>query len=281
VFTKRELLQLWKKYEFRPKKKLGQNFLIDKNVKDKIINFIDPCGEDNILEIGAGFAELTLDMASRSRRVVALEKDKRIIHILEKEGIAKMENMRFINEDFLEYEHISRFDKIIGNLPYYITTPIIERFISLRSQRIKGIYIMVQSEYADRMMAVPSCKDYSSLSLFVQFYTSCRKAFKVKRDCFFPRPEVDSVFLKVKFYDKPKVSVRNVELLFRIIRRAFQGRRKMIVNSLSGEKGIGIDKSKFIDILKNNRLDICARPEDLSLEEYGAISDELDRSRLK
>lgn len=277
MLTKKELVELWKRYDFRPNKRLGQNFLIDKNVKDKIIKCINPKETDIILEIGAGFAELTVDLAMKAKKVLALEKDKRITRILKYEILKDKGGVEIVESDFLRYTFKGPFDKFVGNLPYYITTPIIEKLLGLKFKKTKEIYIMVQREYADRILANPGTKDYSSLSCFVRQNADIKKLMSINRNCFFPVPKVDSVFLKLSYLDTPKVKVRNEELLFKIIRKAFQQRRKMLLNSLSGKAIKDMDKNTLGSILEDAGIDKNARPEELSLEEFGKIADRMAR----
>ncbi len=321
MLTKRQLLELWKRYDFKPNKRLGQNFLIDKNVKDKIIKYINPEATDIILEIGAGFAELTVDLAMKAKKVAALEKDRRITRILKYEILKDKGDIEIVESDFLRYTFKEPFNKFVGNLPYYITTPIIEKLLGLKSIRLRQrrnfkagklrristeaqrelvrrsqtrkvfdvggsnsakvdknlpeIYITVQREYADRILANSGTKDYSSLSCFIQQNMGIRKLMSIKRFCFFPVPKVDSVFLKLSYLETPKVRVKNEELLFKIIRGAFQQRRKMLLNSLSGKAIKGMDKNTLGSILEDAGIDKNARPEELSLEEFGKIADRM------
>ena len=274
MLIKKQLLELWKKYDFKPNKRLGQNFLIDKNVKDKIIRYINPKENDIILEIGAGFAELTKDLSNRVKRVIALEKDKRITHVLKSEVLKDINNIKIEESDFLKYRLRNKFSKIVGNLPYYITTPIIERFLEPEFKGIGGIFIMVQREYANRMMAIPRSKDYSSLSCFVQYRMDIAKLMSISRYCFFPKPEVDSVFLKLNILRTPRVKVHDEDLLSNIIRCAFQQRRKTLVNSLS-KKILNIEKDELTRVLQDLGINRNSRPEELSLEEFGKIGDRL------
>ena len=270
MFSKNELLSLWHKYKFRAKKRYGQNFLVDGNVRDKIIHFIDPSPGDVILEIGAGFGEMTLPLAGHGASVTALEKDRRIVDILRREILAGSPNIELLECDCLEYEFHKPFNKVVGNLPYYITTPIIEKLLSAKGN-IKAIFIMVQREYADRMAAKAGSKEYSSLSCFIQYRTRIRKLMTIRNTCFFPAPKIDSVFLEITPLESPTVSVKHEGLLFKLIRLSFQQRRKTLRSSLVRQK-ILKNKGEVAHILESLGINVNARPEDLSLEEFNMYS---------
>jgi len=270
VLTKRELITLWKEYGFRATRRYGQNFLIDRNVKDKIIRFINPGRDENILEIGSGFGELTIALAHVARHVTAVEKDRRIIRIFNERLIGGEGNISLEACDFLDYPMKKRFDKIVGNLPYYVTTPILERL--LERCPLGGIYIMVQREYADRLCAEPGCGDYSSLSIYVRFYADVRKLLTVKRSCFFPVPKIDSVFLELRPLEKDRVIIKDKGLFFKIVRGSFQQRRKKVSTALCGQKIVDIDKNKLNGILEKVGVANTVRPEELSIEQFAAIT---------
>ena len=274
MLTKKQLRKLWEEYSFRPNKRYGQNFLIDTNVKDKIINFINPICGDSILEIGAGFGELTIDLARGASNVTAIEKDKRISRILKESLLKDIENLDLVECDFLEYALLKKFNKIAGNLPYYIATPIIEKLLSAKG-KAESIFIMVQREYAERILAKPGRKDYSSLSCFVQFQAKIKRLITVKKECFFPEPKVDSIFLEMKPLKKPEIYVRDEKFFFRIIRSSFQQRRKTLRSSLSGQGITALAKSRISDILEDIGINRNARPEDISLEDFARLSDAL------
>lgn len=273
MLTKRELLELWNRYNFRPNKRLGQNFLVDKNIKEKIVHYINPNINDTILEIGAGFGELTLDLARKAKKIIAVEKDRRIIDIFKKELLGACENIELVESDFLKIPINAGFTKYVGNLPYFITTPIIEKLLEPEVKAGADIYIMVQREYALRMLSGPGTKDYSSLSLFVRFHTEAEKLMTVARSCFFPVPNVDSIFLRLRRLSEPRIKVRSDDLFFKIIRCAFNKRRKTVLNSLSAMPLDNINKNSVRAVLEKAGIDERTRPEDLSLEEFARLAD--------
>jgi len=272
MLTKSELVQLWKKNDFRPKRRLGQNFLIDKNIKNKIIEFINPDVNDKILEIGAGFGEITIDLSERAKKVIAIEKDKKILAILKKEVLKNTRNISLVEGDVLKIDIAEHFNKVVGNLPYYISTAIIEKLFDIKDKKDVEIFIMLQKEYVDRITAKPGGKEYSSISLYVQMHVDVKKLMNIKRTCFYPIPDVDSSFIKLVKRDI-SVNVKNKEFLNKIIRSAFQQRRKKIINALSFG-GFLADKGALENRLKNV-INENARPEDLSLEDYCKIANAL------
>ncbi|UCD54627.1 MAG: ribosomal RNA small subunit methyltransferase A [Candidatus Omnitrophota bacterium] len=274
MLTKSELKALWKSEDFRPLKRLGQNFLIDKNVKDKILRNLELDPEDTLIEIGTGFGELTFDLAKSTGAVFAIEKDRKIVVLL-KNIFELPPNVTLIEEDFLDVDikKIATHKKIIiyGNIPYYITSPIIEKLFDNISL-IKDIYLVVQREIADRMLAMPGTRDMGRLSLYVQYYTEPKRLFKIKRESFYPVPQVESVFLKLAVLKKKKAYVKDENLFFKIIKNAYSQRRKAIRNSLSAE---GLDKEALSRILNRARLNPSARAEDLSLLDFARLANEI------
>ncbi len=198
--TKKELCALWKEIDFRAKKSFGQNFLVDSNLKAKILEIAAPVSSDRCLEIGPGFGALTLGLAEKTGSVECVEKDRKIAKVLRERIVAGNSKVVVVEGDILEYNIDSRFTLIIGNLPYSITTPIIEKL--MMSARSSRIFIMVQKEYADRMIARPGEEDYSSLSCFVRFRAEVKKHLNLSKECFFPVPKVESVFLELKMRDR-------------------------------------------------------------------------------
>jgi len=221
VLTKNKLLDLWKENDFKPKKRFGQNFLIDKNVKNNIIKSVNPGRKDCILEIGPGFGELTEDLAAKAKSLTVVEKDRVIAGFLRGYLLKEHKNINVVLCDFLDFQIRPGFSKVVGNLPYYVTTPIIERILSA-SDKIKQAFIMVQKEYADRVTALPGSKAYSSLTCMVQAKADVCQVMTVSKTCFLPQPKVDSVFLKLRIHENPKIKVRDRNLFERIIRMSFQ-----------------------------------------------------------
>jgi len=274
VLTKTQLKTLWKKYNFKPVKRLGQNFLIDKNVKDRILRNLDIRPSDTVVEIGAGFGEMTVDFAGRAKAVFAIEKDKKIAEILKQESILPP-NVVLLEEDALEVNlgKIAAGKRIVlyGNIPYYITSPIIEMLIH-NTAVVKAAYFVVQKEIADRILARPGQRNIGRLSLFVQYHTGPERMFNINKECFYPTPKVESAFLKLEVIGKKRVEVKDEQLLFEIIKKAYGQRRKTIHNTLSS---LAPSKQALVTILKKARIDPKARPETLSLADFARLSEEL------
>lgn len=269
--------QIVKKYGFRFSKSLGQNFLIDEGTIEKIIDGAHIGPEDNVLEIGPGIGTLTSEMAQRSKKIVAVEIDKSLIPILE-ETMGEYENFSLVNEDILKtdlteliYDKFGgeRF-KVVANLPYYITTPIVMRFLE-ENTPVSDIVVMVQKEVADRMNAGPSTKDYGALSIAVQFYCETEIIAKVPRHMFMPQPNVDSTVIALRVRDKRKYEVKDEKLFFELVRASFNKRRKTLLNSLIGVRGLNKDELKVI--LAAAGLDERLRGEALSLEYFARLCD--------
>ncbi len=271
-------IQVLQKYQFRFQKKYGQNFLIDTGVLDRIMAAAEITGEDCVLEIGPGIGTMTQYLAERAREVVAVEIDKNLIPILE-ETLAGYSNVTLINEDILkvdvnrlaEEKNGGRPVKVVANLPYYITTPII---MGLFEQHVplKSITIMVQREVAERMQAGPGTKDYGALSLAVQYYAKPEVVAKVPPNCFMPRPTVGSAVIRLTRYDKPPVRVENEEKMFALIRAAFNQRRKTLVNALGNATGLGVTKESVAEALEQMHLAPTIRGEALTLEQFAVLS---------
>lgn len=270
--------------DFHPKKRFGQSFLIDMNIVRKIINFSELKKDDIVLEIGPGKGILTRQLIQKSKKVIAVEVDKRLFRDLS-ETYHGEDSIALFNQDILKFDlkralktlKVKNKVKIIANIPYSITAPIIE-YIFENINLFSGVNLMVQKELSLRLVAKPGTDDYSSFSCFVQYYTNPRILFCVKRGCFRPQPRVDSCFIELR--PKPYneyMSVRERELLFKIIRTAFNQRRKTIVNSLSGL----VEKKMFLQIIKKLHIDERFRAENLALRDYISISNEMmKRSKL-
>jgi len=261
-----ELKSVLREYNIHPSKRLGQNFLIDQNIKNKIIDSIALEKEDIVLEIGPGLGALTGDLVKKAKEVIAVEKDKRLYDYL-----SNNKDLKLINGDILkhEFENFSKKVTIVGNLPYSISSPILNKLIDNRSC-LKALYATVQMEFGERLAAEPGTKDYGSLSCYAQFYGDAKILFKIPRGAFFPVPEVDSCFLKIDFEKQIDESI-DQELLFKLIRSGFEKRRKTILNSLASS---GIFKSKeeaFICLSKAHILP-DRRPETISLQEFIFLS---------
>ena len=257
---------------------MGQSFLIDKNIRDKILDHVRISSRDTVVEIGPGFGELTAGLAASAKRVIAIEKDKLVAELL-KTDIKKLTNVFVLNEDFLKSDlvNLSFGEKavIYGNLPYYITSPIIDKLLHSLGF-ISDIYLVVQKEVGERIAALPGSKAIGRLSYYVQYHTDPKLLFTIKKGSFFPAPKVDSVFLHMSVRQKKKVRVNNESLMFDLIKKAFTQRRKTLLNSLSG---LGPEKPALAKVLESANIPKNARPETLSLESFALIADELPQVR--
>jgi len=258
----------------KPKKSLSQNFLIDKNIRGKIITSCVFKSSDVAVEIGAGSGELTAMIAGQVKKLYAVEIDKRLYPVLSQRlalhsnaSIVKANILKFDLKSFLRDEGLSAKIKVFGNIPYNISSPLLEYFIDHRNL-ISEIFITVQKEFAARVVAVPGSKVYGSLSCFAQYYFEPQIVFNIRKNSFFPVPKVDSTFLKLKVRKEPNVRVDNEDLFFKVIRAAFNKRRKTLRNSLEGVVSKEI-LDKFFTLRKLNP---NIRPDDLSLEDFGCLS---------
>lgn len=272
-------IQTIKKYEFAFQKKFGQNFLIDDHVITKIINAAEITKEDLVLEIGPGIGTMTQYLAESARKVIAVEIDKNLIPILG-ETLAEYDNVTVINEDILkldinrlvEEENAGKPIKVVANLPYYITTPIImglfESHVPLQS-----ITVMVQKEVADRMQVGPGSKDYGALSLAVQYYAKPYIAANVPPNCFIPRPGVGSAVIRLTRYEEPPVTVKDESLMFKLIRASFNQRRKTLQNGIANSPELPYSKAQVEKALEKMELAANVRGESLTLAEFAKLSD--------
>ena len=219
----KELKILWREHDFHAKKRLGQNFLIDNNVRDKILDALSVKKDSVVVEIGPGFGAMTFGLADRCGKLFAVEKDRRACEIT-RPFFEERKNITLVNADILEIELSAltgrRHITVFGNIPYYISTPIIEKMIE-QKRCIDSIYIVMQEELVNRIISPPGSKVYGSLSCFVQFHTEPKKLLKIKKNSFYPKPKVGSCLLKLKMLHTPSVRVRDESLMFRIIRKAF------------------------------------------------------------
>jgi 16S rRNA (adenine1518-N6/adenine1519-N6)-dimethyltransferase len=271
-----------KKYEFAFQKKFGQNFLIDEHVINKIIKAADITKEDMVLEIGPGIGTMTQYLAENAGRVYAVEIDKNLIPILG-ETLADYDNVTVINDDILKVdinklvqeENNGRPIKVVANLPYYITTPIImglfESHVPLHS-----ITVMVQKEVADRMQVGPGSKDYGALSLAVQYYAEPYIAANVPPNCFIPRPGVGSAVIRLTRYENPPVTVNNEQLMFKLIRASFNQRRKTLQNGIANSPDLNFTKQQVEKALEKMGKPANVRGESLTLAEFAMLSDILE-----
>lgn len=270
-----------KKYDFKFRKSFGQNFLIDANAVKKIVDAADIKDDDVVLEIGPGIGTLTQHLAYNAGKVIAVEIDERLIPVLE-ETLADYDNVELINEDVLKLnldELLAKNRgtgrvKVIANLPYYVTTPIVMALLE-RSECIESITIMVQKEVAQRMNAAAGTKDYGALTLAVQYFSDTQKVTDVSPNCFMPRPDVTSTVIQLNV-KKERQQMNDEKLMFRVIRAAFGQRRKTLINSLKNSD-IAISKEQWESILADAGIDSGVRGEKLTLEDFARLSDEVGK----
>jgi len=266
------------KYNFNFQKKFGQNFLIDTRVLDKIIDSAEITGDDCILEIGPGIGTMTQYLAENAREVVAVEIDKNLIPILA-DTLSEYDNVTVINDDILkvdinkivEERNGGKPIKVVANLPYYITTPIIMGLFESHVP-LKSITIMVQKEVADRMQVGPGTKDYGALSLAVQYYAKPEIVANVPPNCFMPRPNVGSAVIKLTRYEQPPVQVQDEKKMFALIRASFNQRRKTLVNGLTNASELPYTKEEVLAALEAMGLPATIRGEALTLEQFAQLS---------
>lgn len=273
--------EIIQKYRFNFQKKFGQNFLIDSNILDKIIGSAEITRQDCVLEIGPGIGTMTQYLAEEAREVIAVEIDKNLIPILE-ETLSAYDNVSIINEDILKVdinqivqEHNGgKPIKVVANLPYYITTPIIMALFESHVP-LQSVTIMVQKEVADRMQVGPGTKDYGALSLAVQYYAKPEIITRVPAACFMPRPNVDSTVIRLSRYENPRVQVADEKYLFAVIRASFNQRRKTLANGLSNAGNLGVNRKMVEETLEEMGLSAMVRGEALTLEQFAELSDRL------
>ncbi len=270
--------QIIDKYSFHLKKNFGQNFLIDSHVINKIISASELTKDDLVVEVGPGIGGLTQELAEHAGEVISVEIDKNLIPILE-ETLVDYNNIKLVNADILKVDFMELVKgsnckniKVVANLPYYITTPIIMNFLE-KKYPISSITVMIQKEVAMRIAAKPGTKDYGALSLAVQYYCEPYLAANVPQNCFIPRPNVDSAVISLKVHENPCISVKNDEFMFKIIKAAFSKRRKTLLNCLFGFDGIDLTKEEIKNVLNKCGFDENIRGEALRLEDFALISD--------
>ena len=274
-------IEILDKYGFSFQKKFGQNFLIDENVVRKIVREAGVTKDDFVLEIGPGIGTMTQILCEEAREVVAVEIDKKLIPILTQDTLSYYDNVTVINEDILKLDIVKLANernggkpiKVVANLPYYITTPIIMGLFESQVP-LDSITIMVQKEVADRMQVGPGTKDYGALSLAVQFYARPQIVLTVPASCFMPRPNVDSAVIRLERFKEPPVDVADQHLMFNIIRASFNQRRKTMTNSVVNA-GLGITKEKLLTALEACGLPATVRGEALTLEQFAMLSNHI------
>jgi 16S rRNA (adenine1518-N6/adenine1519-N6)-dimethyltransferase len=278
--------EIIQKYQFHFQKKFGQNFLIDGNILDKIIASAAVSKEDCVLEIGPGIGTMTQSLAEKAGEVVAVEIDKNLIPILQ-DTLSEYDNVTIINEDILKVDihkivrekNGGRPIKVVANLPYYITTPIIMALFESHVP-LASVTIMVQKEVADRMQVGPGTKDYGALSLAVQYYARPEIIVKVSASCFMPKPNVDSTVIRLTRYEKPPVQTADEAYLFAVIRASFNQRRKTLANGLTNAGNLGVNRQMVEEVLEEMGLSKTIRGEALTLEQFADLSSKLYARRV-
>lgn len=262
-----------KKYGFRFSKSLGQNFLIDDSVLEDIVEGADVNQDDFIIEIGPGIGTLTRELLKRAKKVVAIELDSDLIPIL-KEELKEFNNLEILHKDALKVDFHELIGeetsvKVVANLPYYVTTPIIVKLLN-ENYNFKSLTIMIQKEVGERINSKPDCKAYGALSILVQYYCDTNIIRQVSPKSFIPQPKVDSIVIRLNKFTEPRVKVKDEKLFFKVVRESFNMRRKTLWNAM---KGLKLDKETMERVFQESGIDSKRRGETLSLEEFGKLSD--------
>ena len=276
------------RYGFSFQKKFGQNFLIDENVVEKIVRDAGVTKDDFVLEIGPGIGTMTQILCENAREVVAVEIDDKLIPILTEDTLSWYDNVTVIHEDILKLDIVKLANernggkpiKVVANLPYYITTPIIMGLFESHVP-LDSITIMVQKEVADRMQVGPGTKDYGALSLAVQYYAKPQIILNVPVSCVMPRPNVDSAVIQLTRYEKPPVEVKDEHLMFRLIRASFNQRRKTMTNSVGNSPELSVSKEQMAAALEKCGLSATVRGEALTLEQFAGLANVLSEDTGK
>lgn len=282
IANPKNTIEILNKYNFVFQKKFGQNFLIDIHVLDKIITAANITKKDTILEIGPGIGSMTQYLCEKAGKVISVEIDKMLIPILQ-ENLAQYDNFILINDDFLKLDTKNLLKKnncnkvkVVANLPYYITTPIIMNLFE-NNIPIESITVMVQKEVALRMQASPGTKDYGALSLAIQYYSTTEIIANVPPNCFMPRPNVGSAVINLTLRDSEPYPLNDKDLMFKLVRAAFNQRRKTLVNSIKNAANLNIGKETIAAALEEMNLSPSIRGEALSLEDFCTLSNILSR----
>lgn len=275
-----KLKNIMKKYNVYFTKSLGQNFLIDNNILNKIAAELDS-NDIGVLEVGPGAGALTQVLAQKAKKVVAVEIDSKLIPLLD-DVLYQFDNVKIINKDILKLDINNLIENefpnmpvyLVANLPYYITTPIVMNILEKKAN-IDKIIIMIQKEVAQRMAASPGNKDYGALSIAVQYYTKPKLITMVSPHCFMPQPKVDSVIIKLERLQSPSVEVEDERLFFAIVRAAFNQRRKTLINSLSNAESLSFEKERIKEEILNLGMDENIRGEKLFIQDFAKLSNKL------
>lgn len=276
----KKTIEILQKYNFAFQKKFGQNFLIDTHVLEKIVSAAGITKDDCVLEIGPGIGTMTQYLCESAGKVIAVEIDRALIPILENDTLKDYDNVKIINEDVLkldlnrlvEEENGGRPIKVVANLPYYITTPIVMGLLE-KKVPIANITVMVQKEVAERMQAGPGTKDYGALSLAVQYYADAYIAAFVPPNCFMPRPNVGSAVIRLTLHDDKPVKVTDEKLMFRLIRASFNQRRKTLQNGLNNSEELSFAKEQIAQAIEQAGFSPTIRGEALTLADFARLSD--------
>ena len=271
-------IEVLQKYDFHFQKKFGQNFLIDTRVLEKIIDSAGITKDDFVLEIGPGIGTMTQYLCESARQVMAVEIDTNLIPIL-KDTLSAYDNVKVVNEDILKLDIVKVAEayndgkpiKVVANLPYYITTPIIMGLFESHVP-LESITVMVQKEVADRMQSGPGSKDYGALSLAVQYYSKAEIVANVPPNCFMPRPNVGSAVIRLTCHDNSPVEVKDEKFMFRVIRASFNQRRKTLQNGLGNDGSLGVTKEQAKEAIESMGLPAAIRGEALTLEQFAELS---------
>lgn len=267
--------EIVKKHGFKFSKSLGQNFLTDESVLNDIVESSDINKEDFVIEIGPGVGTLTKELLRRAKKVCAIELDSGLIPII-KEEIGEEENFELINRDALKVDFSEiigeeKSVKLVANLPYYVTTPIISRILN-EKYNFKSLTIMIQKEVAERINSKPNCKEYGALTILVQYYCDTSIVRNVKPSCFVPEPKVDSTIIKLEKLAEPRIKIKDEKIFFKVVRDSFNMRRKTLWNAL---KTFKISSDDMQNIFEAAGIDSKRRGETLSIQEFGRLSDEI------
>lgn len=273
-------IEILNRYHFMFQKKFGQNFLIDTHVLEKIVAAAGITKDDCVLEIGPGIGTMTQYLCESAGKVIAVEIDRALIPILENDTLKDYDNVKIINEDVLKLdlnrlvdeENGGRPIKVVANLPYYITTPIVMGLLE-KKVPIDNITVMVQKEVAERMQAGPGTKDYGALSLAVQYYADAYIAAFVPPNCFMPRPNVGSAVIRLTLHEEKPVRVNDEKLMFKLIRASFNQRRKTLQNGLNNSEELSFTKEQIAEAIERAGFSATVRGEALTLSEFAKLAD--------
>ena len=279
----REVKSILNKHDLRPRKRLGQNFLVDKNILNKIVASADLSSRDTVIEIGSGLGTLTQALSRQAKKVIAIEIDRKLCEI-SREILRDLKNVELVPGNILKIDlnrllrrlsaGNSQSLKVVSNLPYYLSTSILSRLLE-NKKYFKVILISLQKEVGGRLGALPGTKDYGILSLAVQYHTQPEILFSISGGCFFPQPQVDSSLVKLKVLSEPRVKVKNEEFLFILIKAAFSQRRKIVLNTLQSK--LKLRRELLLEIFKELSLDPGRRAETFSLEEFARLANALKK----